>query len=137
MSHDPRLAVLARLKKLQNPTGNPDAQTILFGEKMKGKTYAEGYQDKDWMKKLASRTTPMTAAQKDFLTYVEGRLCEDEWATVEPDTDSIQKSSGQQLTQSTGNAEGVEPTVEMRLKLLEKQVEHMTSLFEGLTACPK
>lgn len=63
-------ANLARLEKLSQG----DERTIKFGDKMRGKTYAEAYEDKKWIAWLAARSTPTTDGQEEFLDYALARL---------------------------------------------------------------
>ena len=134
MSEDPRSQINMNLKKLQNQRlEEKHMKLINFGTKNKGKTFKEGFEDKDWLLWLSTRTTSMSADQKEFMNYVDERLSNElqmsELEAQDHDAEGWTPISGNGQSAASSSQTGTEA----RVHHLEEQVKQMASSLDQVT----
>jgi hypothetical protein len=139
---DVRSQIQLNLQKKKNRDLENGSQLITFGSKMKGKTFAEGFQDqhfKQWIVRLSARRTPMSENQKEFMDYVHERL-KQELEDQDRDDDDAEdwmpiSGNGQSAASSSqlGASSSDEAGAEARFRRLEEQMQHMASSLYFLT----
>jgi hypothetical protein len=120
------------LKKLQNQRlEEKHTKLINFGTKKKGKTFKEGFEDKDWIEWLSTRTTAMSADQKEFMTYVDEMLSNElqmsELEAQDHDAEGWTPISGNGQSAASSSQTGTEACD------LEEQVKQMASSLDQVT----